>query len=227
MPALPPVPNVLRAHLLFLTSPGTAAGCRFYFLYSGSAPSNSTCATIAGSIRAAFATDLASLMSNNFDLEQVEVTDMSSSTGGQGTDSTLVGGTRSGAPPTVDTAVNLAFQIARRYRGGKPKAFLPFGITTDLNSSESKWTTGFQTAVNSGWSSFDTAVLAISTGGTTLSQHVNVSYYEGFTPAQNPVTGRWRNIPKLRTGGPVVDTITGHAAAIEISQQRRRRTSTS
>lgn len=227
MPALPPVPSVLRARLFFLTGPATKCGIRLYYLYSGTAPSNATCAAIASDIRAAFSTDLAGLMSDDFDLAEVEVTDLSSATGGQGSDTTLVNGTRAGNPPMIDSAVNLGFTIARRYRGGKPKTFLPFGIQSDVSTTVySEWTTGFQSGVNSDWTNFDTAVLAISTGGTAVTQHVSVSYYEGFTAAQNPVTGRWRNIPKLRAA-PVVDVITGHEANLEISQQRRRRTSTS
>lgn len=227
MPALPDVPNVIRADFLFATSATTKAGMRTFYSYSGSAPSDATLDTIATSIEAAFASDLNSMLSNNYDLTEITLTDLTSPSSGRGTWSGSLNGGRAGAPPTIDTAVNLAFEIARRYRGGKPKIFLPFGITSDLNPDQVSWSNAFLGDVNGGWSSFDTAVLAITASGTTISQHVSISYYSGFTAAQNPVTGRWRNIPKLRAGGPLVDTVVNHSANRLVSQQRRRRTSIS
>jgi hypothetical protein len=50
---------------------------------------------------------------------------------------------------------------------------------------------------------------------------VNVSYYNGFTVVTNPTTGRARNVPTLR-GTPVVDTVTGIVARVQVGSQRRR-----
>lgn len=227
MPALPDVPNVLRVEYLYELGASKRGGDREYYLYSGSAPDSATCDTIATAIQSAYSANLLSLLSNGLDLLEITVTDLSSTSGGQGSWTGELNGTRDGAPVTVDAAVNLQFIIARRYRGGKPKAYLPFGIQSDLSSDVVTWNAAFTDAVNTQWGAFDTAVLAISESGTTLTQHVSVSYYEGFTSVLNPITGRTRDVPKLRSGGPLVDTITGHVAKPEISQQRRRRTSTS
>lgn len=226
MPALPDVPSVLRISSKFQTSPTTYGGYRQFYLYSGSAPSNAVCNTIANDVEAAFAANLNEWMSGDFNLVEIEVIDLSSSTGGVGSWTGLENGSRSGAALTIDTAVNLGFTIARRYRGGHPKVYLPFGVETDLDASKNGWTAALQSGVAGSWSTYDNALLAITESGTTLTQHVNVSYYSGFVVSTNPLTGRARNVPKPRSE-PLVDVITGHTVNPIVSQQRRRRTSVS
>lgn len=225
VPALPSVASVLRIALIYHTSGTTQAGCRFYFSYTGTAPSNSACASIAASIASAHGTDLSPMMSTNFNLVEVEVTDLSSPTSGIGIWTGAQGGTRSGNAVSIDNAVNLQWLIARRYRGGKPKIFLPFGTEGDTTTNNNDWSSTFVTAMNSAWSSFATALGAISASGCALNAHVSVSYYKGFVSSQNPVTLRWRNIPTLRSA-PVVDGVTGHSTQTTCGVQRRRRTAT-
>lgn len=55
-----------------------------------------------------------------------------------------------------------------------------------------------------------------------LINQVNVSYYEGFEVVTDPVTGRSRNVPQLRPGGPVVDKITGFSINPKLGSQRLR-----
>ena len=225
MPALPDVPSVLRVNYGFSQAANLASGFRSFYQYSGTAPSNAVCNAIAGAISTAFQSDLLPLMPSEYAFLSVDVVDLTSPTAGSGLWTGDVGGGRSGGPVAVDAAVNLSFEIDRRYRGGKPKAFLPFGTLTDTIDNNNNWSNAFLGDVNGAWSSFDTAVLAITESGTALSQHVNVSYYQGFVSAQNPVTKRWRNIPTLRDN-PLVDTIVSHAAKSVVGVQRRRRTST-
>lgn len=225
MPPLPSAPSVLRVNYGFSQAAGLQSGFRSFYSYSGTAPSNATCTAIANAISTAFQSELIPLMVSEFAFLSVDVTDLTSDTGGAGLWTGDIGGSRSGGAVAVDAAVNLSFQIARRYRGGKPKAFLPFGSLTDAIDNNNAWSNAFLTTVDGAWSTFDNAVLAITESGTTLSQHVNVSYYQGFVSAQNPITKRWRNIPTLRDT-PVIDTIVAHAAKSVIGVQRRRRTST-
>jgi len=72
------------------------------------------------------------------------------------------------------------------------------------------------------WNLFMTAVLTGTNwpAAGTLT-HVNVSYYAGNTPVQNPITHRWRNVPNPR-GAPVVDPIIGYTPENGIGSQRRR-----
>jgi hypothetical protein len=114
----------------------------------------------------------------------------------------------------------IQFNIARRYRGGKPKIFLPAGVAADISNTNT-WGSTFLATANTDWAAFAAAVLAAGWTGAGTLTHVNVSYYTGFTVVTNPVTHRARNVPTLR-GAPVVDTVISYAAEVDIASQRRR-----
>lgn len=227
MPALPPAPDVVRVDFEFDLGGTIRAGIRQYWSFSGGPPTVANLNTLATSISGAFASDLAGLMSTDFSLIKVVVTDLTSDTAAEGSWTGSVAGANSGSSPTIDTSVLQSFTIARRYRGGKPRTYWPFGITTNLNSDRVTWSTTFLSTCASAWDSYKAALLALTGIGITLTDHVNVSYYKGFASVQNPVTKRWSNIPTPRTGDATIDGVTGYAFKAEISQQRRRRTSTS
>lgn len=226
MPAPPAQPNVLRITLRYgLVS--SLGSCRFYFTYTGGPPTNTNCDAIAAGVAAAFSTDLASLLSADSALEAVEVADLTSSSSGVGSYNTPVSGTRSGAPPTNDAVVLLNSIIQRRYRGGRPRMYQPFGVDGDLQSDRVTWSTALTGAVDTGWGNFKTALSALTGIGCTLVAHVNISQYSSFAPVQNPVTKRWKNIPTPRSVAISPDIIISTVARPEISQQRRRRVATS
>jgi len=220
MPALPPVPNVIRVILDWDYSADTSVSTKHYFEYAGTSPNGATCLAIATAIYNGAVTDLIPLCSTAIALTGCRVTDLSSSSGGDATYVHSTAGSRSGSafPATIAALVNLS--ISRRYRGGKPRKYYPFGSVGDEASSVA-WSGTFATAVNAGRAAWVAVVSAISSSGTTVGAECNVSYYEGFMAAENPVTGRWRNIPKQRTT-PVVDTVTSAALNLKYGSQRRR-----
>jgi hypothetical protein len=65
------------------------------------------------------------------------------------------------------------------------------------------------------------AVIGSTAGSTTITEHVNVSYYSGFTAVENPITHRWKNVSNPRST-PVVDNIQSWAIAGHVASQRRR-----
>jgi hypothetical protein len=64
-------------------------------------------------------------------------------------------------------------------------------------------------------------VIGLTQGTTTITDHVAVSYYQGFTSVQSPTTRRWKNVPNLRSV-PIVNVISSYSAALKIGSQRRR-----
>jgi len=86
---------------------------------------------------------------------------------------------------------------------------------------------GVTAAVTAALNLFFADLLAITEGGTSVSQLVNVSYYGQliaglpFTSVQNPITKRWRNVPNVRTT-PIVDPVLGWTANVKVGTQRRR-----
>lgn len=153
-------------------------------------------------------------------LTGVKVTDLSSSSGGVGEHSQSTAGTGNVASLPGGTSVLVNYLINRRYRGGKPRSYFPWGSETEMATRQS-WVGTFITDCTSALTTYFAAVIGLVVGGTTLTSHVNVSYYEGFTVVTNPVTGRSRNVPKLRTT-PVVDDILSWSVSAKPGSQRRR-----
>lgn len=219
MPPLPPAGQVLRIGLQF-TGESKTFGSRFFISYSGGTPTAADCGAIATEVSTAWGSDFASLLSNNYALTAVSVEDLSSASGATGEWSGNVAGTRSGTNVPMNMTVTVDFTLARRYRGGKPKIFLPLGIAAD-QQSETSWTSALATSSGTAWSNFVNAIIATSGVSVSLGQHVNVSYYSGFTVVTSPTTGRSRNVPKLRSS-PLVADITGHTGRTQMGTQRRR-----
>lgn len=219
MPALPTVANVLRADLQWTVGGDLDVITRLFFEYSGGPPNAADCVTLAAAIYS-HAAAMASLWESQTDLIGVRVTDLSSSTGGVGEHSQVTSGTGPTAsmPGSVTALVN--YVITRRYRGGKPRSYFPFGSETDIATRQT-WAGTFVTSVNSALATFFAAVIGTVGGGTTITQHVNVSYYSGFTAVTNPITGRTKDIAKPRTT-PIVDQILSFAMSSRPGSQRRR-----
>lgn len=220
MPALPSVANALVAHALWSIGGDLNASTRTYFAYSGTAPNNTTCNTIAHDLLTEANTEFLPLMSPDVSLLGFKVTDLSSPSGGTSEYLATAPGTRSGGPLPAGVCAVWNVEIARRYRGGKPKQFYPFGVSSDLQSSL-LWSTAFQTAVNGAVNTWTLYAATISVAGCNVGNSINISYYSGFASSQNPVTKRWRNIPTPRAT-PVVDSIVNYGCSLKVGSQRRR-----
>ena len=212
----------MRVRLDYEEAGGTLAGSRFYLSYAGAAPTAGNCITLAGDIAAAWATHLAPSVHQGFSLSEVDVLDIASDTGSSGQwTGNNVGGDSSTAVPN-NVATNVEFDIARRYRGGKPRMFLPPPGADGLSTPD-KWTTAFTDSVNTAMAAFFAEIEALSIGAVGTLAHVNLSYYKGFTNVTNS-SGRTRAAPKYRDVA-LVDSVNGYAAKSVVGSQRRRRTS--
>lgn len=220
MPALPNVSKVIKCALRFTDGINTDIITRFYLRYSGSAPNSTELSDWATAVREAFATNLAGDLNENLSLIEVEMIDLSSPTAAQGTDATAVPGTATDDPVPVSAAVISSYQISRRYRGGHPRGYWPLGQSTNLETPQT-WTAAFIAACHSVLSDFFTDVRSNGPSGAGTVDHVNVSYFQGFTVITDPVTGRARNVPNVR-GVPVVDVVSSRVERIRVGTQRRR-----
>jgi len=218
---LPPVPNVLKFQAHWTIGADVNAATIWHWLYTGAAPDAADCLTLATEFDGYLADFAEPLMDSENVLTGVTCTDLASTSGAQaefeGTDT----GTRSGGLLPAGVALLVNYQIARRYRGGKPRSYLPFGVSSDL-ASQSLWSGSFTGAVRAGYLTFQTAIDAVVAGSTDLSKQVNVSYFEGFTNEPYGSPTKYRRVPTLRSGGPLVDPVTGVAVNVRPSSQRRR-----
>ena len=191
-----------------------------FLSYSGSPPSAAATQALATDIGEAAAAHLASVLSETYSITFGELEDLSSDTGNSAITDIAAAGTRSGTANDVALCVLLNHSIGRRYRGGHPKTFWPWGVEGDLLNNNA-WESASITAFDAAWVAFLAAIVGASSGGVTITGLVNVSFYSGFTAVMSPTTGRYRNIPKLRAN-PVIDPIVNTAVNAIPSTQRRR-----
>lgn len=220
MPALPDAPGVLKVALSGTINATNPWLSRFFVHYTGTAPSTSQLATFNAAVASAYSSDIVSLATGAVELTQIETIDLTSPTSAVAVTAETISGSRSGTSIPAAAAMVTSYEISRRYRGGHPRGYWPWGVTGDI-TSDVVWAAAFVSASHTGITNLMTAVVAAGwTGAGTLTQ-VNVSYYEGFSVVTNPITHRARNVPTLR-GAPVVDAITSIVARSSIGTQRRR-----
>lgn len=219
---LPESPCV-RVRLDYTNTDGFLAGSRFYLSYDGSAPSGANCATLASDIAAAWETHLSTSINAEWTLTEIDVLDIATLYGlsGQWTGSNAGAGSGAGVP--AQCAINVEYNIARRYRGGKPRMFLPGGSASQLEDA-GHWLGSFVTDINTVFAAFMAEIAGLSIGSMGTLAHVNLSYYYGFTNHPNS-SGRERAIPTYRAAA-LVDTISGYSCKARLGSQRRRRTAT-
>lgn len=221
MPPLPTHPGVLKIDHRFTIGQDLGASCRLHFSYTGTPPTNTTCATIAATIGTHFATRCQGLMGDDTTFTELIVTDLSSSTGGSGVAPASVTGTRGAGVLPAEVCALQNFTIARRYRGGKPRVYWPFGVDNDLQDPQT-WTAGFITAVETATGNYFTDIVASGTGGCTIVELVSISDYHSFTLVVNPITGRGRNVPTPRTVALSPDPVLSIPLNPKVGSQRRR-----
>lgn len=225
--ATPPLPDFpcVRASLSGTCGDSTTWGVRHFFKYSGSAPSGANCVTLATDIATQWATDLSPQYHGNWILTAVDVLDIATDSGYSGLVDVSHAGTRSGTPLTSNDCMNVEFGISRRYRGGKPRVYLPPGVAGDL-ATDTNWTTTFADATASAFSTYAAAIEALTIGSMGTLTHVNLSYYKGYNTNSPPWRGPGFKYPPKYRDTALSDPITGYFGKVEVGSQRRRRTAT-
>jgi hypothetical protein len=220
VPPLPSVPSVIKTRFLFQDGGDANVSATNYWLYTGGAPTSAAIAALAQDLNTAADGSFLALQGTTTRLLGVEAVDLASSSGSQAVTADGSDGTRTGSSLAGGTAALLNHHISRRYRGSRPKNFFPFGVSADLSTRQS-WSTEFVTSMQSAWNSVLDEFLGSASGGTTIAEHVSISYYSGSRVVTSPTTGRARNVPIVRVT-PLVDPITSSTANITPASQRRR-----
>lgn len=221
MPALPNVPNVLRINLNMKMSADNNVVNILHVAFTGTS-TNALLDTYAGDVRAAFGAHLAGLLSNDLTLLSVNVTDLTSPTAPVGFDGTSTACSGGAGALSEQACFLFNHHIARRYRGGKPRTYLAGPRDANLGADDRTWDGTFRGTLEAAFQAFVNAIEAVTHGTLSVGVLVNVSYFAGFTVVINPITGRARNVPSLRPGGPVVDEITATTLNPHVATQRRR-----
>lgn len=221
----PPPAQAVRCRVLFKNTDSFLAGVRFYLSYSGSAPTPANCVTLAGDIATQWGTHMSPLQTTEWTEYEVDVLDLSSTSGASGVDTSTHAGTVVGGNAPANVCINIEYDIARRYRGGKPRMFLP-GISTAGLVDDGHWSNSTLSSVNSGISAFMAALEALSIGAMGTLQHVNISFFHGHNTSTPPWRGPGYKYPPLYRVTPLIDAVENYSAKAVVGSQKRRRTAT-
>lgn len=223
MPALPSVPGAAKVAVTFIDNQTLHKPMvRFHYHWTSGTPDSSDMLALATNVYNVWAVEFATndFTANGTMLKAV-AEDLSSATGPIGEYDHVTNATGpSGTGGQVCGLVN--WKIARRYRGGKPKTFVPL-VSTFAMSDEAHITTGFQGRIQriaNNLAGGSGTVLAATYPNISGLHMVNVSYFEGFTNYTKP-SGRESSRPTVRSS-PLLDTITGWAVPLLPATQRRR-----
>jgi hypothetical protein len=220
LPALPDVPGVIRIDHHFQLSEDQFAKCRLFLAYTGTAPTNADLNEFCDDCMADYGTDLKGLAGVDTILESVSCIDLTSSTSASGLSSASpITGTRAGGVLPAAIAALVSKEVHRRYRGGHPRTYWPFGTQTDM-FDEQTWLVAFTAAVGTDYQSYISDIRGEVWAGATLTGEVNVSYYSGFT-VHTGTTGRARNVSTPR-GSAIVDVVVEIIARVGIAVIRKR-----
>ena len=220
MPPLPPVASTLRIQFIHSIAGLYNAFVHAYYRYSGTAPTTTDLGNLCGAIGGAWVSNCAPVTPVATILTSVTAVDLSSQTAAEGSSIFSHPGTRVGEAMSANDCALVNLHIGRRYRGGKPRQYWPFGVVADMSNPQS-WTTAFQTAVTNAVNGQHAAILGLTWPGGSVAAAMNISYYEGFKVVTDPVTGRARNVSTPRPT-PVQDQISAFSCNPRIGTQRRR-----
>lgn len=213
MPPLPVVPNVCKMIITSIRSDATVENI-MHVGYSGLAPSATDLNTFLNTTLVP-ATEVLYGAEGSTDLtgESIEMIDLSSDTGASYTAPLTFTGGRTGDFAPSSAAVLASWDIARRYRGGHPRTYFPWGTAGTYESGSAKlWDTGFIAACLAAVEVWEAAWQPTTVGATVFESLVNVSYYD-ITGVPTP--------PHRRTT-PLVDPIVGVVVKQRICTQRKR-----
>lgn len=224
MPALPHVPNVIQAIVNFASLDGHHNAInKLHYAYGAGTPTAADLSSFAADIGNAYTGGFttSTYASPKWTLTTVNTLDLATAIGNAGSHNVnVVGAGTSALPASVAGLIN--WHIARHYRGGKPKTFVP-GLAPVAITDEEVMAAGAVTQLNIlaanliNGSNLGSPPVFGSFGVVGL---VNVSYYSGFTNFTKP-SGRESSRPTVRAVA-VVDTIQSGAASPRYSTQRRR-----
>lgn len=193
MAPLPPAPGVARIRFSgFDTTSGSTGGCRV-FVTNGSdgGYSDADVATIAVAMLApstgVLTNSLVPMQSTAWEWSTVIVEDLTSDTAPSFEQSGAIHGTYAQPALPPQCAVALSWQIARRYRGGKPRTYIP-SIPTSAVDGEgtARLSSAYMTIAETAAAAFITELLGVA-GLTHDIQLCNVSYFTALSPRISPV----------------------------------------
>lgn len=202
---LPAVPGVVKSQFKWTVGTNPAVYSHVFWLYDGLAPTGPQLDTFATAIKTAYDTNLKTMFRANVPLTAVITEDLSTTLTPHGQWLGSVAGTRASGDIPAEVCALLNLRISRRYRGGKPRLYLPAGNSVDAATAMT-WSGSFVTAMNAAWTAFHTGVIGLLVGSGHVLDQVSISYFNA---------GGMRSVP-------FIDGVLSWSTNPLYSSQRRR-----
>lgn len=220
MPALPPVPGVFKFLLQWGDGTDTNALSVLHFQYSGAVPTGVDWNNYCSAFNGLQAAEWPIVLDSSSSYMGCAAIDLSVG-GAEGGTAASVVGTRAGNPIGAASSCLIHYPISRRYRGGKPRTYLPMGTDADLLTRQT-WTGAFLSAIETFWNTVRVAAVdAGPVGASVVGSQVAVSYYGPPNRLITGSTGRVRTISTVRAT-PIVDVLSSFQPRPKVASQRRR-----
>lgn len=206
MPALPVVPNVTKVTFAGIYH-DTIWENIWFTHYTGSPPGDTDADNYANYLVSNGVNLYQDEMSVDNEITEIRVVDLASDTGANITHALSEFGDRTGDFVPANVCLVASLVIDRRYRGGHPRKYLPWGTAGTYASGSTKdWDSAFIADCQSKLTTIISHLGGHVEGSTTWDDVVNVSY----------VTAGARRIT------PQVDVVTSAIPRVRICSQRRR-----
>jgi len=205
MAPLPSVPNVVKVVISYTYGDKAAENVLHFQYAGGGAASESFLTAIVNGANTVLST-LAPIWGPDVTWDQVSALDLSSDTGLMAVFENATVGTRAGTTLPANAAVLASYTVARRYRGGHARTYLPWLTAADLETPQT-WASTIPGEVGLAWSAVLNAIKAAAVDGFTIVNQVQIGY--------RPVGP----VPKTSV---VVDAIVPSIIQLEVASMRRR-----
>lgn len=183
---LPPVVGVGRTTLQWAYGTDSNVATTLHWQMGSPVWTQADATTVAGAVMAAWVANLLAWQPSGATLQSVTALSLNTLAEQPGVAAASHVGTLSGYTLPADTCVLVNHKIARRYRGGRPRNYLPLGISTHLADPQ-HWDSVHLADYQSAWNAFVTACTSGGTGAAAMEHLVNVSYYQAKVLRPTPV----------------------------------------
>lgn len=184
---LPAVPNFIKVNFKFSIGTNSNVSSHLFFHYTTGSIDDSLLTPTATAIAAAWGTNLKPWHHAQVSLDLVEVEDLGVPGSLPGSASGPGPGSRSGDMPFADVAVLINFHIPRRYRGGKPRVYMPLLNAADI-SAPNQWNATILGNLQTAWRAFITACHSLTGPALNPMDHSAISYISGGSVRPTPLT---------------------------------------
>lgn len=185
MPALPAIANVVKVEIIGSYGSTSFANI-FHVKYTGS-PDPAANLDLLNAVEASYHTRFGPRVSNQVTITEAIATDLTSDTAPRSEIAPSGhAGSLTGTPLPASVSMVISWAIARRYRGGHPRTYLP-GQTADSMDGEGLWLGATTAASAAAAADFKADIAGASISGYSAIELGSVSYFTGGVRRVTPI----------------------------------------